>query len=208
MVGGAGGAGVGSGVLVVLVVHRARRRGSAGVQAVHAKRNRPLPRWEHVGSGVDRGGHWGRGLERAAPAREDEETTRVGSPAEAVERRIGLGSTLMPTAGSAFSWSIFFLMAAPYAVVGAAGGWLFYLYRRAPSRRGAHTRGSGRVLRILGRGLCLRCPRCGRAALYAGWFAMHPRCEAVGSATNASRATSSARSTSTTRSPPAWCWAP
>src|SRR5882724_13672356 len=129
MVGGAGGAGVGSGVLVVLVVHRARRRGSAGVQAVHAKRNGPLPRWEHVGSGVDRGGHWGRGLERAAPAREDEETMRVGSPAEADERRIGLGSTLMPTAGSAFSWSILFLMAAPYAVVGAAGGWLFYLYR-------------------------------------------------------------------------------
>jgi len=71
-------------------------------------------------------------------------------------------------------------MAAPYAVVGAAGGWLFYLYRRAPGRRGAHTRGSGRVLRILGRGLRLRCPRCGRAALYAGWFAMHPRCEACG----------------------------
>ncbi len=86
----------------------------------------------------------------------------------------------MPTAGSAFSWSILFLMAAPYAVVGAAGGWLFYLYRRAPGRRGAHTRGSGRVLRILGRGLRLRCPRCGRAALYAGWFAMHPRCEACG----------------------------
>ncbi len=86
----------------------------------------------------------------------------------------------MPTAGSAFSWSILFLMAAPYAVVGAAGGWLFYLYRRAPGRRGAHTRGSARVLRILGRGLRLRCPRCGRAALYAGWFAMHPRCEACG----------------------------
>ena len=86
----------------------------------------------------------------------------------------------MPTAGSGFSWSILFLMAAPYAVVGAAGGWLFYLYRRAPGRRGAHTRGSGRVLRILGRGLRLRCPRCGRAALYAGWFAMHPRCEACG----------------------------
>src|SRR3989442_9373424 len=86
----------------------------------------------------------------------------------------------MPTAGSAFSWSILFLMAAPYAVVGAAGGWLFYLYRRAPGHRGAHTRGSGRVLRILGRGLRLRCPRCGRAALYAGWFAMHTRCEACG----------------------------
>src|SRR5438552_8743878 len=92
--------------------------------------------------GEDRDGHRDRRLEGATPAREEEETTRVGSPAEADERRIGLGSTLMPTAGSAFSWSILFLMAAPYAVVGAAGGWLFYLYRRAPGRRGAHTRGS------------------------------------------------------------------
>ncbi len=73
------------------------------------------------GAGVeDRDGHRGRRLEGAAPAREDEETTRVGSPAEADEPRIALGSTLMPTAGSAFSWSILFLMAAPYAVVGAA----------------------------------------------------------------------------------------
>ncbi len=86
----------------------------------------------------------------------------------------------MPTAGSAFSWSILFLMAAPYAVVGAAGGWLFYLYRRAPGRRGAHTRGSGRVLRILGRALRLRCPRCGHTPLYRGAFAMHPRCGACG----------------------------
>src|SRR5260370_41023405 len=86
----------------------------------------------------------------------------------------------MPTAGSAFSWSILFLMAAPYAVVGAAACWLFYQYRRAPGRRGAHARGSGRVLRILGRGLRLRCPRCGRAALYAGWFAMDPRCGVCG----------------------------
>ena len=86
----------------------------------------------------------------------------------------------MPTAGSAFSWSILFLMAAPYAVVGAAGGWLFYLYRRAPGRRGAHTRGSGRVLRILGRAVRLRCPRCGRTPLYRGAFAMHARCAACG----------------------------
>jgi len=36
------------------------------------------------------------------------------------------------------------------------------------------------VLHILGRGLRLRCPRCGRAALYARWLAMHPRCAACG----------------------------
>jgi hypothetical protein len=35
----------------------------------------------------------------------------------------------------AFSWSILFLMAAPYAIVGTAGGLLFYLYHRAPGRR-------------------------------------------------------------------------
>src|SRR3989454_7626561 len=108
---------------------------------------------------------YGRRIERAVDARR---------AIVKYERRIGLGSTLMPTAGSAFSWSILFLMAAPYAVVGAAGGWLFYLYRRAPSRRGAHTRGSGRVLRILRRGLCLRCPPCGPAAPPAGSFALHP----------------------------------
>ena len=39
---------------------------------------------------------------------------------------------------------------------------------------------SGRVIRILRRGLRLRCPRCGRSALYAGWFAMHPQCARCG----------------------------
>ena len=80
----------------------------------------------------------------------------------------------MPTAGSAFSWSILFLMAAPYAVVGAARGPLFYQYRRAGRP------GSGRVLRILGRAVRLRCPRCGRTPLYRGAFAMHARCAACG----------------------------
>ena len=80
----------------------------------------------------------------------------------------------MPTAGRAFSWSILFLMAAPYAVVGAARGPLFYQYRRAGRP------GSGRVLRILGRAVRLRCPRCGRTPLYRGAFAMHARCAACG----------------------------
>src|SRR5437870_13140140 len=80
----------------------------------------------------------------------------------------------MPTAGRAFSWSILFLMAAPYAVVGAARGPLFYQYRRAGRP------GSGRVLRILGRAVRLRCRRCGRTPLYRGAFAMHARCAACG----------------------------
>jgi len=35
----------------------------------------------------------------------------------------------------AFNWSIAFLMAAPYAVVGSIGGSLFYFYRRAAVKR-------------------------------------------------------------------------
>lgn len=39
--------------------------------------------------------------------------------------------------GRAFSWSILFMMATPYTVVGAAGLWLYFMYRRAPGRRRA-----------------------------------------------------------------------
>ncbi len=72
--------------------------------------------------------------------------------------------------GHAFNWSILFLITAPYVIVGAIGGWLFYRYRR----------GSGSVLPILRRAFRLRCPRCGGGALYSGWFAMYPRCAACG----------------------------
>jgi len=37
--------------------------------------------------------------------------------------------------GRAFSWSILFMMAAPYTIIGAAGVWLYYMHRRAPDRR-------------------------------------------------------------------------
>ncbi len=37
-----------------------------------------------------------------------------------------------------------------------------------------------RVRRILGRGLRLRCPRCGRTPLFQGRFTMHERCAACG----------------------------
>ena len=36
--------------------------------------------------------------------------------------------------GRAISWSILFMMAVPYTVVGAAGAWLYFMYRRAPGR--------------------------------------------------------------------------
>src|SRR5712692_5720811 len=35
----------------------------------------------------------------------------------------------------AFNWSVLFLMAAPYAVVGSIAGWLFYTYRHAAAKR-------------------------------------------------------------------------
>ena len=33
-----------------------------------------------------------------------------------------------------------------------------------------------RAMRLLVRGLCLRCPRCGARSLFRTWFAMHERC--------------------------------
>jgi hypothetical protein len=36
--------------------------------------------------------------------------------------------------GRAFNWSILFMMAVPYTVIGAAGAWLYYMHRRAPDR--------------------------------------------------------------------------
>lgn len=40
-------------------------------------------------------------------------------------------------------------------------------------------RAAGR-LTVLGRGLALRCPRCGGGRLFQGWFRMHPACTACG----------------------------
>ena len=34
----------------------------------------------------------------------------------------------------AFNWSVLFLMATPYTVVGSIAGWLFYKYRRAAAK--------------------------------------------------------------------------
>lgn len=41
-----------------------------------------------------------------------------------------------PTA-RAISWSVLFLMATPYTIVGVAGAWLYYMHRRTPRGRGA-----------------------------------------------------------------------
>jgi hypothetical protein len=56
---------------------------------------------------------------------------------------LGQGCAMCGTAltddalGRAFSWSVLFLIAAPYAVAGTIGGWLFYTYRRAATGRRA-----------------------------------------------------------------------
>jgi hypothetical protein len=39
--------------------------------------------------------------------------------------------------GRAISWSVLFLIAAPYTVVGIVGGYIFYTYRRAAADRRA-----------------------------------------------------------------------
>lgn len=36
------------------------------------------------------------------------------------------------------------------------------------------------ALRLVQRGLCLRCPRCGQRTLFRNWFAMHERCAVCG----------------------------
>jgi uncharacterized protein (DUF983 family) len=41
-------------------------------------------------------------------------------------------------------------------------------------------RGLPRALTMLGRGVCLRCPRCGARSLFRTWFAMHERCAVCG----------------------------
>jgi hypothetical protein len=47
----------------------------------------------------------------------------------------------------AFNWSVLFLMAMPYAVVGSIGGWIFYSYRSAARKRSLPKK-KGPVLRL------------------------------------------------------------
>ncbi len=51
----------------------------------------------------------------------------------------------------AISWSILFLMAAPYTIVITAAGILFYMHRRAPGRRRAPIIDLARAARLLRR---------------------------------------------------------
>jgi hypothetical protein len=51
----------------------------------------------------------------------------------------------------AFSWSILFLMATPYTIVGAIGAFLFFMHRRTPGRRRATIIDLARASRFLRR---------------------------------------------------------
>ena len=56
----------------------------------------------------------------------------------------------------AFSWSILFLMATPYTIVGTIAAVLFYLHRRAPGRRRAAVIDLGKAARLVRRRLAER----------------------------------------------------
>ena len=53
--------------------------------------------------------------------------------------------------GRAISWSVLFLIAAPYTVVGLVGGYIFYSYRRAAADRRASVIELFRTRRLAGR---------------------------------------------------------
>jgi hypothetical protein len=53
--------------------------------------------------------------------------------------------------GRAISWSVLFLIAAPYTVVGLIGGYIFYSYRRAAADRRASVIELFRTRRLAGR---------------------------------------------------------
>ncbi|MBI1994080.1 MAG: hypothetical protein HYS67_06655 [Deltaproteobacteria bacterium] len=46
------------------------------------------------------------------------------------------GASANDPVADAFNWSVLFLMAAPYTIVGSIGGWLAYTHRRAAVKNG------------------------------------------------------------------------
>jgi hypothetical protein len=59
------------------------------------------------------------------------------APAMATACAVCLTGAADGSAADAYNGSVLFLMAAPYLVVGAIGGWLVYSYRRAVAKRNA-----------------------------------------------------------------------
>jgi hypothetical protein len=48
----------------------------------------------------------------------------------------------------AFNWSVLFMMAAPYTIVGSIGGWLFYLHRRSSHHKDGTTGKTNPIFRF------------------------------------------------------------
>ena len=48
----------------------------------------------------------------------------------------------------AFNWSVLFLMAMPYTVVGSVAGWLAYTHRRAAAKKDGGAKKKAPVLRL------------------------------------------------------------
>ena len=65
----------------------------------------------------------------------------LGYPARVLAQACAMcGSALSnDPLGRAISWSILFMMATPYTIVGAIGTWLYISYRRAGRRQAAIT---------------------------------------------------------------------
>jgi hypothetical protein len=61
-------------------------------------------------------------------------TTFIAVPASVHACSVCWGGDTGPIA-DAFNWSVLFLMAAPYTVMGSMAGWLFYRYRRATAKQ-------------------------------------------------------------------------
>lgn len=57
------------------------------------------------------------------------------------------GASANDPVADAFNWSVLFLMAAPYTIVGSIGGWIAYTHWRAAKKRGGMRR-EGWFLRL------------------------------------------------------------
>jgi heme/copper-type cytochrome/quinol oxidase subunit 2 len=58
------------------------------------------------------------------------------------------GASANDPVADAFNWSVLFLMAAPYTIVGSVGGWLAYTHWRAARKRDGKLKRKVPVLRL------------------------------------------------------------
>jgi hypothetical protein len=63
----------------------------------------------------------------------------LGLPELAQACAVCVGSDGSDPVVDAFKWSVLFMMATPYAVFGAIGGWIYYRYRRSAREQAGDT---------------------------------------------------------------------